>query len=376
MSWIGLTVYIGAFACAVGFLLTRLMIRIGERFRLTDEPGERKLHTQGVVHTGGVAIVGAFLLTVAVHLGGVWLLRDRAAIARQAADAIAHSLRVGEASSLQRMLGILGGGLCMFALGYYDDRRPLGPWTKLAGQLFAAGLAVGAGVRLDLFLPWPALTALLAVAWIILITNAFNLLDNMDGLSGGVAAIAAFLFAFIAMMQQQHLTAVLLAAYIGSILGFLPDNLNRGRGARIFMGDAGALFIGYILACMTVVTSFYQPGVSTRWVVFIPVLILGVPLFDTTSVVLLRWHAGAPILQGDQRHFSHRLVRLGLSPRAAVYVIYLVTAVVGLGATQITYLPTVGVALVLLQGIGIFAVIGLLEWAAARAVRRNGGNGG
>lgn len=371
--WILLTAYITAFTAVVSLVLTRAMIGLAHRYQLMDEPGERKMHTESVPSTGGVAILGAFLCTIALHLAGVWLLREQSAVAGRAAAALAHSLEVGEASAVRRMLGILAGGLVVFGLGYWDDRRSLGPRIKLALQICAALVAVGAGVRLDLFLEWAPATGALTVVWIVLITNAFNLLDNMDGLSGGVAAIAAFMFAFIAVSQEQYLTAVLLGVYIGSLLGFLRYNVN---GARIFMGDAGALFIGFVLACLTVVTSFYRPGETTRWVVMVPVLILGVPLFDTASVVLLRWRARVPVMRGDQRHFSHRLVRLGLSPTAAVHLIYLVTAVVGLGATQLTYLPPVGVALVLLQGAGIFAIIALLEWAAARAVQRNGSDAG
>lgn len=371
-TWIWLALQVAGFATLVSLVLCRVMIAVSHRFRLVDVPGERKLHTEAQPITGGVAILGAFLVTIGVHLAGVWLLRDRVPAARLAADALEHSLRAGEAPAVRRMAGILAGGLVVFLLGAWDDRRPLGPFVKLAVQSIAAGIAYAAGVRLDLFLPAAALAAPVTILWILLITNAFNLLDNMDGLSGGVAAIAAALFAFIALTHRQTLVAGLLAAYIGSVLGFLWYNRNP---ARLFMGDAGALFLGFVLACVTVATSFYVPGYTTRWVVVMPVLILGVPLFDTASVVFLRRRAGAPIMRGDQRHFSHRLVRLGFSQRQAVLLIYLVSAVVGLGATQLTYLPPAGAVLVLLQGLGIFAVVGFLEWAGGRAAQRANGDG-
>ena len=370
--WVWLALQVGGFATVVSLVLTRLTMVLAHRYQLLDEPGDRKLHTAPLPSTGGVGIFGAFLVTIGAHLVAVWFLRDRIPAARMAADALEHSLRLGEVSAVRRMLGILLGGVLVFALGYWDDRRPLGPRIKLGVQVLAAGIAYAAGVRLSLFLPGAVAPGLLTVLWIVLITNAFNLLDNMDGLSGGVAIIAAVLFAFIALTHNQLLVAVVLCAYVGSILGFLWYNRNP---ARVLMGDAGALFIGFVLGCITVATSFHVPGETTRWVVAIPVFILGVPLFDTASVILLRLRAGVPIMRGDQRHFSHRLVRLGFSQKRAVQLIYLVSAVVGLSATQLTYLPPIGVALVLLQGLGVFAIIGLLEWVAGRAADRTNGPG-
>ncbi len=365
--WWWLTLQVGAFALVMGLVLTRATIVLAHRFRLFDLPGERKLHDEALPSIGGLAILGALLVTIGVHLAAVLLLRDHMEPARQAAAALEYSLSQGAAPAVRRMVAILAGGVLVFALGFWDDRRPLGPGVKLAVQVVAAAIAVAAGVRLDLFVPGGVLATGLTVLWIILITNAFNLLDNMDGLSAGVAAIAAFLFGFVAAANQQWLIAALLSAYVGSLLGFLWYNR---RPARILMGDAGALFIGFVLACVTVVTSFYRPGETTRWVVLMPALILGVPLFDTASVIALRLRAGVPVFQGDQRHFSHRLVRLGFTQGQAVAVIYLTTAVVGLGATQLAFLPPVGVAVVLVQGAGIFALVALLEWAGARAVSR------
>lgn len=371
--WGWLIVQVGAFALVASVILTRVMIALAHRFRLLDEPGERKIHQEALPSTGGVAILAAFLLTIGVHLAAVWLLREHLEPARQAFAALRHSLDAGEASAVRRMLGILAGGVVVFLLGYWDDRRPLRPGLKLAVQAVAAGIAMVAGVRLDLFLPGGLVAGAVTLLWIVLITNAFNLLDNMDGLSGGVAAIAGVLFAVVASASHELLVAVLLSAYVGSLLGFLWYNR---RPARIMMGDAGALFIGFVLACITVTTSFYRPGETTRWVVLMPVLILGVPLFDTASVIVLRLRAGVPVFRGDQRHFSHRLVRLGFTQGQAVALIYLVTAVVGLGAAQLVYLPPAGVAIVLLQGAGIFAIVALLEWAGARRMDRANGNDG
>jgi UDP-GlcNAc:undecaprenyl-phosphate GlcNAc-1-phosphate transferase len=179
------------------------------------------------------------------------------------------------------------------------------------------------GVQVE-FLHQPLLNAVITIVWVLGITNAINFLDNMDGLSGGVAAIAAFFFLALAALNGQILVGMLAAAMLGAALGFLLYNFNP---AIIFMGDAGSLFIGFILAAIGIKLRFPANTDLVTWMV--PVLVLGVPIFDTTLVTLSRVRRRVPIYVGGKDHTSHRLVRLGLSPRASVLVLYCVSAACG-----------------------------------------------
>jgi UDP-GlcNAc:undecaprenyl-phosphate GlcNAc-1-phosphate transferase len=153
---------------------------------------------------------------------------------------------------------------------------------------------------------------------------------------------------------HQNLTAAILLVMAGVLFGFLIFNFNP---ARIFMGDAGAMFVGFEIASLTVVGTFYMVDHMSPWGLFTPLLIRGVPIFDTISVIYLRWKAGLPIYVGDNRHFSHRLVHLGMSKRDAVIFIYLVSFAVGLGATLLRYLGLIGAITLFVQTLGIFAII-------------------
>jgi UDP-GlcNAc:undecaprenyl-phosphate GlcNAc-1-phosphate transferase len=193
--------------------------------------------------------------------------------------------------------------------------------------------------------------------WIVGITNSFNLLDNMDGLSSGIAVIISLILGVLTIQQGQYFSALLLLTLAGSILGFLRYNFNP---SSIFMGDAGSLFIGYMLAALTVSTSYVTTRSMSQLPVLIPVLVLGVPLFDTFSVMIIRWKEKRPLFVGDKCHFSHRLVELGMSVRQAVVFIYLVTLCVGVSAILIPELPLFGSIIVLVQGALVFSLITLL----------------
>lgn len=231
------------------------------------------------------------------------------------------------------MPGILVGASFVSFLGIWDDRWGLRPTLKLVGQILAALILVYTGVRTALF-PWPLLDAALTVFWVVGITNAFNLLDNMDGLSGGVGAVAAAFFTLLAAMSRpsQVLVAALSAAIFGVCLGFLVYNFNP---ATIFMGDAGALFIGYTLAAIGIKLRFLGNVTFVTWM--IPVLVLGVPIFDTTLVFVSRLRRGLnPLTTPGQDHTSHRLVAMGYTQREAVMILYLIGGALGVVAMFIT----------------------------------------
>jgi UDP-GlcNAc:undecaprenyl-phosphate/decaprenyl-phosphate GlcNAc-1-phosphate transferase len=197
-------------------------------------------------------------------------------------------------------------------------------------------------------------------------TNSMNLLDNMDGLSAGVAAIAAFAFFVCALRTDEAFICVLLMVFAGSVLGFLIHNLHP---ARIYMGDTGAMFCGYILATISILITFYDESTPSRIAIAAPLLALSVPIFDTVTVVYIRWRARVPIFQGDRRHFSHRLVNIGMTQQQAVEFIYLVAAVTGLGAGLLRQVNTVGTIIILAQTFGLFLLLVLLMRAGSKRWR-------
>ncbi len=268
-----------------------------------------------------------------------------------------YTAAMGEKPAVLRALGIVLGGTLIFAVGLIDDLHALRARAKLAAQIIAAVILVAFGVRLELFIHSPIITSVATVVWVLLIVNAFNFMDNMDGLCAGVALIATLIFFFVVFPLRQTLTAAILLAMGGSLLGFLVYNFSP---AKIFMGDAGAMFVGFVLASLSVVSAFYMPDHMSEWGLFTPLFILAVPIFDTIGVIYLRWRAGIPIHIGYNRHFSRRLVHLGMSKRDAVIFIYLVSFAVGLGATLLRDLGRRGAVTLFVQTLGIFAIIILL----------------
>lgn len=270
-----------------------------------DDPGARKIHDQPVPLAGGTAVMTGLLLA-AVMLG----------------------LKLHEEITWpdRSWLAVTAGALCMFLLGLVDDRIELGAGVKFAGQLaIALGVALG-GVRLTLFIPSVAASHVLTVLWILTITNAFNFMDNMNGLCGGLGTITASAVGLNAASGGQPLMAAAAFAISGALLGFLPWNFPR---AAVFLGDSGSHLVGFLLAVLTILPDFHSPTHPNRWAVLKPVLILGVPLLDLAWVVALRWRLGRPVYLGDTNHLSHQLVRRGFSPVQAVALLWFVAALAG-----------------------------------------------
>jgi UDP-GlcNAc:undecaprenyl-phosphate GlcNAc-1-phosphate transferase len=195
----------------------------------------------------------------------------------------------------------------------------------------AASILVVSGIYIGTF-PWEALNIAVTLLWVVVVTNSMNLMDNMDGLSGGIGAVAAIFFLLLAAMNDQYLVGALSAALVGACLGFLVYNFNP---ASIFMGDAGALFLGFILAAVAIKLRFPEGLQIVTWMV--PVLILGLPLFDTALVIVSRLRRGYnPLTTPGKDHTSHRLVALGYTRREAVLICYLICAGLGVIALFVT----------------------------------------
>lgn len=363
--------YIFAYAIGVSFVLSVILtqgVRVfAVRWNILDHPGERKMQQEPVPLLGGVAIALTFYLVIAVSLVLLWPVQrlDAAWF-----EANVLSFLGTESQAVWKLAGVFGGGIIIVIVGVVDDLYALRPEKKLVGQIAAALVLVASGIRFDVFndFPWvpPLAASVVTMVWVIMMTNAMNFLDNMDGLCAGVSVISALSFFGCILPSHQAFVGVLLMVFAGSVAGFLFHNFSP---ARIFMGDAGAMFCGYILATVAVLGTFYTQFTPSRIALAAPFLALSVPIFDTLSVVYIRWKRGESIMKGDKRHFSHRLVEVGMSPRQAVEFIYLVGAVTGLGAVLLPHVNVLGTLIVLAQVVGVYMLIVLLMNSGANRNR-------
>lgn len=287
--------YLGIFSAslALSLLLVPLALRFALRRQVLDRPGGYKRQTQAVPYLGGAAMLLAFAGVVVV----------------------AAALRP-PTSGLNELLAIIGAAVVLGLMGLIDDLRGLGVTIRIAVTVAAAVVLYSSGTEIDLFgSAW--LDGSLTVAWIVGIVNSMNLLDNMDGLSAGVAAIAALTFFIIAALNGQFLVAALSIALVGCAAGFLRHNRYP---ARIYMGDAGSLFLGLMLAVIGIRLRFGAPQQVT---VFVPVVVLTIPILDTALVTITRLRDGRSVFQGGSDHTSHRLVQLGMRVPSAVRLVYI-----------------------------------------------------
>ena len=302
----GIMAIAASFSLAV--ILTVTVRALARRFGVVARPKADRWHTKPTALMGGVSIA------VTTSIIGFWLVPQT-----------------------DRSMVVLSSSLLMFLIGFVDDLVTLKPYQKVIGQLVAASAIISYGM----YLPWTGyypINVLITLFWLVGITNAVNLLDNMDGLSAGISAIAAtFLSLQFAIHDPSGLDqAWMLAVFAASLAGFLVFNHNP---ASIFMGDCGSLFIGFFLSSSALMTN--QAGRSRSFlpVLAVPVLVLLIPIFDTTLVFILRKLAGRSVSQGGRDHTSHRLVALGLSERKAVWMLWACAAVSGMMGLAVQRLP-------------------------------------
>ena len=303
-----------------------------------DDPGHRKIHEQAIPLAGGLAVATGLIVPTVLAAALLWGMGPSAgfrilsqpALSPAAAEPTNSNaeflLRYGLNRRALELGGILAGALGMLVVGLWDDRRELRPAAKFFGQFLVALLVAASGARITLFVPNVLFHYAITILWVLTVVNAFNFMDNMNGLCTGLGAIGAWHFATIASLQGQYLVGLIAFLAFGALLGFLPYNFPR---ARAFLGDAGSHLVGYLLAVLAILPHFYTARHPRRWAVLIPLLILAVPLADMVWVVLLRWNKGQPFYIGDTNHLSHRLVRAGLSRRGAVAAIWIIAAAVG-----------------------------------------------
>jgi UDP-GlcNAc:undecaprenyl-phosphate GlcNAc-1-phosphate transferase len=308
------------FICA--FLTTLLALPLWRkwclRVNLVDDPGVRKIHAEPVPLAGGFAVLTGILIPLAIGAGLVKL----GILKVSSTGLIEHGFnRRG-----YELGAIAIGAIATTILGWLDDKHELKALPKFIGQFLVALLVAIACKRITLFVPNIAFSYIITIMWLLTVMNAFNFMDNMNGLCGGVGAIGGFMFALIAAANGEYLVALAGFLICGALVGFLPWNFPK---ARSFLGDAGSQLVGYLLAVMAILPHFYTKQNPNRLAVLSPLLVLAVPLVDLAQVVILRTLNGKPFWIGDMNHLSHRLARAGLSRTQAVLVLWLAAAVIG-----------------------------------------------
>ncbi|NDJ36740.1 MAG: undecaprenyl/decaprenyl-phosphate alpha-N-acetylglucosaminyl 1-phosphate transferase [Chloroflexi bacterium] len=309
------------------FVATPLMRQIAERIGFVANPSADRVHRKPTPMLGGLAIyIG---LAVGIALGST-------------------------EQPLSEVLAVFGGMTLVMLVGLIDDRYGTPQLLRVLVEIAAALMLIWAGIQIQLF-DNELIDILLTLMWVVGICNAINFMDNMDGLAAGLAAAAAFFFFILGVIEGLGLVTMLSAAMLGATVGFLYYNFNP---ATLFMGDTGSLLIGFVLAVLGIKLRFTGVPNSITWI--IPIIILGVPIFDTTLVVISRLRRGVPVSQGGKDHTSHRLVSIeGMLPSRSVMTLYLITVALGLmalmlrDATQIQAWTILGILIVLfLLGLG------------------------
>lgn len=318
--------------------LTPLTRQIAMRLGVTAAPNKRNIHSQHVPLMGGAAIYVAFVLSV---------------------------LLFSPPDHLVELGAIVAGATLLALIGYLDDRRHLSPRIRLLVMTIAAAVAALSGVQIRLF-GAPAIDIPLTLFWIVALINAVNWIDNMDGLAAGTAAIASGFFLLLALSQGQVLVSMLAAAIFGSAFGFLIYNFNP---SSTFMGDMGAYTLGFVLAILAIKLKFAAQPLNVTWMV--PVFVLALPILDINLAIVTRLLERRPLMLAAKDHISHRLLRLGLTQRQTLALLYLFCIAFGLVALGISQTPAeqalaIGGLALLSLGL-IFAALMIIRWRGRRA---------
>jgi UDP-GlcNAc:undecaprenyl-phosphate GlcNAc-1-phosphate transferase len=302
-------------------LLTPWVRRWALRRGVVDQPGGRRIHSVVTPRLGGVGVIVGFFTPLALFaVCGTGAMQ-------------------GLLAESELVLGLVVGSMIVGSIGVIDDVRGLGPWPKLCAQAAAASVAYAAGYRIDTInLPLvgdvqmgicsPAVTVL----WFLAITNAINLIDGLDGLAAGIALFAAISNFFIALFNDSHVVVLLSASLAGSLLGFLRYNFNP---ATIFLGDAGSMFLGFVLAATSIAGAATKS--STAIAILAPIIALGIPILDTMLAMIRRTLSGQSLFAADRGHIHHRMLDLGLTHRRVVLTLYGLSILLAASAIVISF---------------------------------------
>lgn len=353
-------------AFVISVLAVGWVKRHAQAFGLLDKPNARKVHTVPIPLGGGLGIWAGVCGTFVIGTIGLLAIHCNETVAKGLLPAGLLEYVPGMVSKSVEIWVLLGGGTILAVLGLLDDRFSL-PWqSRLTVEFLVAGAVVyWQHLQLTAFIGIPWLTSLLSVIWIVMLINSFNMLDNMDALSGGVAAIICAMLALMLVVtpestrgQPQLFVAAMLLVMVGALLGFLKHNWPP---ASIFMGDAGSYFVGYWIAIASLLSTYTGAKGTTPHAVLAPLCVLAIPLYDMVSVIWIRIREGRSPFQADKRHFSHRLVDLGMTKKQSVITIYLATVTCSLGALLLPRTDLWGAILVLSIVLCMLALVGVLE---------------
>jgi UDP-GlcNAc:undecaprenyl-phosphate GlcNAc-1-phosphate transferase len=343
-------------------LCTPLAIRLGRRWGVLDTPGPRKIHRDPIPLVGGWALFLTLTLVTWGHLAGAWLIKGTKL------DLYLGDLVQGYVFLAPKLMAKIApvylGAAVMFVLGLIDDLKGMSVKSRLVIQvIMAAGLAL-AGYHPSLGFFHPIVGGIVGILWIVGITNAFNFLDGLDGLSTGVALVGASALLSIMGVVSQPDVVFFLAALTGTLLGFLRFNYHP---AKVFLGSSGSLLVGYLMAILTLQVT-YMKGTADNWLMplLTPVFIVAIPLYDTSSVVLIRLLQNRSIAIGDQSHFHHRLMKIGFSHRQTVAFMVIVAFSIALSAVRLVEATFWRSLLILVQIISMMSLIVLAERVAVK----------
>lgn len=325
--------YIYAFivALVISYILTPFVKRLAWKTGAVDIPkDERRVHTKPIPRIGGLAIYIAFIVTVLITM-----------------------------PVTDNIKGVIIGGTLITILGVLDDIYNLPAKIKLLGQVAAAGILVYFGIKVE----WVTnplgdmvylgkLSIPITIFWIVGVTNTLNFIDGLDGLAAGIASIASFTLMLVALNEGLGPVVILTAALAGGAVGFLPFNFNP---AKIFMGDTGAMFLGYILAAISVMGAIKS---ATAIALAVPILALGLPIFDTAFAILRRAINGYPVMKADKDHLHHRLLAIGLTQRQTVLIMYSISAALGMSAIALSEMGLLQAGFILIVLITLLVIAG------------------
>lgn len=358
----------------VAWLATLGMRRLAPKLGLLDQPNHRKVHVTPTPLGGGIAICLGVLVPFLLGQLALWYVTS----APEGRELVPEFARKDLDGLLLRSSGLwtlLAGATVLAVVGLVDDLRGIDWRIRLSIQFIVAAVCVVTqGWRLTAFIELPqlslAISVGLSVLWIVMMINSFNMLDNMDGLSAGVAAIASAVLVLVMLLapdpttqRPQLFVAGFLMVLLGALLGFLWHNRPP---AKIFMGDAGSYFVGFCVGVATLLATYAGYQSDTRHAILAPLCVMAVPLYDMMTVIWIRLREGRSPFHADKNHFSHRLVELGLTKGQAVLTIYLTTATCGLGALLLHRVDLLGAVIIILMVVCVLMLIAILETTARR----------
>lgn len=318
-------IYLTVLAATISFITTPLVKKIAYKVGAIDVPkDDRRVHNKPIPRLGGLAIFIGFILSFTIYC------------------------KINYIALNKGIYGVMIGGAIIIVTGFLDDIKPISAKYKLLGQVLAACVLIASGIRIEYMTNFFRLESIsflsgeqihfgviaipITIFWVVGITNTVNLIDGLDGLACGISAIAATTLAYVAFMRPElpdsQLTLIFALAIAGSCVGFLPYNFNP---AKIFMGDTGSLFLGFMLSAISINGFIKGPTILA---VIVPLFALGLPIFDTAFAILRRKLQGKPVMEADKGHLHHRLLSLGLGQKRAVLVLYVISVLLGVSVAM------------------------------------------